>query len=78
MFFMSPDLDRDKTDQWVKLWAKTGPLLENIRRRELREMTYEQRIKAIASVLQIGTLRPRPDTISGLVEQQRLFQKALK
>jgi len=75
---MSSDLDRDRTEQWVKLWAKTGPLLENIRRRELREMTYEQRIKAIASVLQIGGLGPRPDTISGLVEQQFLFHKARK
>jgi hypothetical protein len=73
---MQPYLSRDKTDEWVKQWAKTGPLLENNRRRELREMTDEQRIKAIATVLQIGGIVPGAETISGLVEQQRLFKKA--
>ncbi len=72
------DQDQEQTRAWVENWAKVGPKLEAIRRRELREMTYQQRIKAINSVLQLGTLLGKPRTTSGLVEQQRLFQKARK
>ena len=70
------DAEREITKRWVDTWAKAGPALEAIRRQELREMTYQQRVSAIRSVLQIGTLLGKPRTTSGLVEQQRLFQKA--
>ncbi len=72
------DQDQQRTREWVENWAKVGPKLEAIRRRELRAMTYEQRIKAIESVLQLGVLLGKPRITSGLVEQQRLFQKARK
>jgi hypothetical protein len=72
---MLSDSEPERMIDWVKTWAKTGPLLEQIHRRELREMTYEQRIKAIDAVLDISGLTPLRDTISGLVEQQRLFKK---
>ncbi len=71
-----PDQDQDLAKKWGETWAKAGPRLEAVRRRELREMTYEQRIRAIDSVLQIAARPGRPRTSSGLVEQQRLFQKA--
>lgn len=70
------DIEREQTKAWVENWAKVGPKLEAIRRRELREMTYEQRIKAIDSLLQIGCQFGKPRSTSGLVEQQRLFRKA--
>ena len=73
---MIPDPDHNKTVEWVKTWAKTGPLLDQIRQRELRQMTYEQRITAIASVMQISSPASASNVISGLVEQQRLFRKA--
>ena len=72
------DQDQQRTREWVEKWARVGPKLEAIRRRELRAMTYEERIKAIRSVLQLGTLLGKPRSTSGLVEQQRLFQKARK
>jgi len=65
-----------KTRAWVETWSKTGPLLEEIHHRELRAMTYEKRIQAIESLFQLGSLLRKPRTTSGLVEQQRLFQKA--
>ena len=71
------DSDKERTKAWVENWAKVGPQLEAIRRRELRAMTYEQRVKAIESVLELGSRFAKPRTTSGLVEQQRLFQKAL-
>ena len=72
------DQDQRQTRAWVENWIRVGPELEAIRRRELRAMTYQQRIQAIHSVLQLGTLLAKPRTSSGLVEQQRLFQKARK
>jgi len=66
----------ERTKAWVATWIKTGPELEKIRRDELRKMTYEQRIEAIDCLLQIGSTFGQPRTTSGLVEQQRLFQKA--
>jgi hypothetical protein len=72
------DQERERTRAWVENWARVRPQLEAIRRRELRAMTYQQRIQAISSVLQLGTLLAKPRTSIGLVEQQRLFQKARK
>ncbi|MHC4179271.1 MAG: hypothetical protein ACYSWU_17295 [Planctomycetota bacterium] len=73
---MTKDEDQRRTREWVENWAKVGPKLEALRRRELRAMTYEQRIQAIESVLHLGALLRKPRTTSGLVEQQRLFRKA--
>jgi len=70
------DQDQCQTRAWVENWIRVGPELEAIRRRELREMTYQQRIQAIDTVLQIGCRFAKARTSSGLVEQQRLFQKA--
>jgi hypothetical protein len=70
------DQDKQRTRAWVENWVRVGPQLEAIRRRELRAMTYQQRIQAIDTVLQIGCRFAKPRTSSGLVEQQRLFQKA--
>ena len=70
------DQDDTQTRAWVENWIRVGPELEAIRRRELRAMTYQQRIQAIDAVLQLGCLFAKPRASSGLVEQQRLFQKA--
>ena len=70
------DRDESRTKAWVENWATLGPELEAIRRRELRQMTYQQRIKLIDTLLQIGGRFGKPRTTSGLAEQQRLFQKA--
>jgi hypothetical protein len=70
------DQDEQRTRAWVENWAQVGPKLEAIRRRELRAMTYQERIRAIDTLLQIGCRFAKPRSSSGLVEQQRLFQKA--
>lgn len=72
------DQEEHQNRAWVENWAKVGPKLEAIRRRELRQMTYQQRIEAIDTLLQIGCRFAKPRRTSGLVEQQRLFQKARK
>ena len=61
---------------WVKHWQRIGPLLEQIRREELRNFKYENHVDLIDSLLEIGCRTGPPRTTSGLVELQRLFQKA--
>jgi hypothetical protein len=73
---MMQDQDRQRTRAWVENWIRVGPQLEAIRRTELRAMTYQQRVQAIGDLLDIGCRFAKPRTGSGLVEQQRLFQKA--
>jgi len=70
-----PDGEEEATKLWAETWAKAGPELDAVRRRELREMTHEQRIRAFAAVLEFGAKPGPPRTTSGLVEQQRLFKK---
>jgi len=65
-----------RTKAWVETWLKVGPELEAIRDRELHDMTHEERIRAIDALLQIGSQFGKARDTSGLVEQQRLFQKA--
>ncbi|MGA2620906.1 MAG: hypothetical protein ABSF26_25060 [Thermoguttaceae bacterium] len=65
----------DNLRRWADTWAKAGPRLERIRDRELRDMGYEERVRAIASLLQMAPLPQRPRITSGLVEMQRLFRK---
>lgn len=71
-----PDDDQSRLRAWAEAWARAGPKLEEIRRRDLRGMTYQQRVEAIETLLQIGCRFAKPRTSSGLVEQQRLFRKA--
>ena len=73
---MMADHGESLTKTWIETWARAGPKLEEIRRRELREMSYEDRTKAMADLFQIGPLLGKPREASGLVEQQRQFQKA--
>jgi hypothetical protein len=68
--------DRDNLKLWAETWAKAGPRLEAIADRELREMTYEERVQAIASLVEIGCKFAVPTTTSGLVEMQRIFRRA--
>jgi hypothetical protein len=60
----------------VRGWRVTGPILEDLRRRALREMTEDQALEAVLDLLDLVTLAPIKRTGSGLVEQQRYFRRA--
>jgi hypothetical protein len=58
----------------VKLWDKTGPELERIRREELANMPYDWRV--VDSLLAIGDMMPRKEEEpNGLVEMQKAFME---
>ncbi|MDZ4684956.1 MAG: hypothetical protein SH850_07670 [Planctomycetaceae bacterium] len=52
-------------------WQRVGPVLAAIRRRELRAMTWEQRILAIEAVLALARPESRRNQLSGLAEFYR-------
>jgi hypothetical protein len=71
-----PPQDDAAVRRWVETWARAGPRLAEIQRRELRTMTHQQRMRLIHALFQARPLFAETRTTSGLVEQQRLFRKA--
>lgn len=67
-------VDRD-TREWVRTWQAAGPLLAEIERRELAQMTDEEWQQAVEDVLSILPRDTEAPTTSGLVEQQKWFAK---
>jgi|LAHU01.1.fsa_nt_gb hypothetical protein len=59
--------------QFVDQWKTTGPVLEKIRRDELRKLTYDY--DTADALLEIGDRFGRSRKTSGLVEMQRWFMK---
>ena len=59
--------------RWVKTWQDAGPRLEEIRRRELRELDAFAGIALLCGPADYRTPPRAPKPTSGLVEQQRLF-----
>jgi hypothetical protein len=57
-------------------WRRVGPLLEEVRRRELQNYDHAASWPAVRSLLDLAVLHGQPRTTSGLVELQRLFQRA--
>lgn len=66
---------RAQLTRFVATWAKAGPALEEIRRQELADFDYAANAASIDALLQLATREPYCPSTSGLVEQQRLFQK---
>ena len=61
--------------RWVETWRRAGPELERIRREELRALDTHRTIALLCGPADY-TVPPRaPKPTSGLVEQQRWFQK---
>ncbi len=71
-------MTNEEAREFVKRWKKAGPALEKIRREELRNLSHEDCQKQIQALLEIGSQNRQIRTTSGLIEQQRIFQKARK
>jgi len=62
--------------QWVETWRTAGPILDQIRAREMRALSRSQAIEALSGFTTYARLHYPPKPTSGLVEQQRWFQRA--
>jgi hypothetical protein len=60
--------------RWVRTWQDAGPRLEQIRRRELRELNAYRAIALLCGPADYRVPPRAPKPTSGLVEQQRHFR----
>jgi hypothetical protein len=61
---------------WMRQWRTAGPALEEVRKRELRDLTDERALAATDELLSMANLAPLPPErllSSGLVTQQTLL-----
>ena len=61
---------------WVDRWVRSAAALKQVRRRELRQFDHSENAHIVDALLQLGHDLAVPRETSGLVEQQRLFQRA--
>ena len=61
--------------RWVAAWRTAGPELERIRREELRRLDTFKTIALLSGPADYNVPPRAPKPSSGLVEQQRWFEK---
>jgi hypothetical protein len=66
---------RDELEQWVRNWQITGPILEEIRLRELAQLNLADFIESMNGPLKASLRIDPPRPCSGLVELQEWFGK---
>jgi len=69
-------MERHEEEQlWVQTWQKAGPVLEELRRREIRHADTARAILQLDDAFQSALRERPPGPTSGLVEQQRWFAR---
>jgi hypothetical protein len=71
---MSPE-EVEQIRQWIACRRRAAPLLERIKRQELRRLTDDEQCQAMEDVLELAELDDSPTDSSGFVEMQRKLQK---
>ncbi len=69
-------MTNEEAREFVERWKKAGPALEKIRREELRNLSHEDCQKQVQTLFGLGSRKQKNRYKSGLIEQQRFFQKA--
>jgi hypothetical protein len=62
----------------VETWKEAGPILEKIRREEIRNTSTVVAMQHLGSAFDSAAFLYPPRPSSGLIEQQALFQKLRK
>lgn len=70
-------MTREEAKAYVEHWKRVGPLLEEIRREELRRYRTEDNVAAIHALMELGGQFAQPRPTSGLVELQRKLHRTL-
>ncbi|MBN1783221.1 hypothetical protein JW948_18945 [bacterium] len=66
---------RNDLKKYVEQWKKTGPILEEIRRKEIREINTTQVILNLSDAFDICLKSNHLRDSSGLVEMQSLLRR---
>jgi hypothetical protein len=61
---------------WVRAWQEAGPVLEQLRRQELRNLDGQRALALLCGPADYRVAPRAPQPTSGLIEQQRWFMKA--
>jgi hypothetical protein len=64
--------------RWVQAWREAGPILEQLRRDELRRLDSHKAIALLCGPADYRMAPRAPKPTSGLVEQQQWFMKAAR
>lgn len=64
--------------KWAEQWKATGACLEELRRQELQDPNYADKIHSLGPLLNWACAHAETRTTSGLVEQQYHFRKLWK
>jgi hypothetical protein len=62
--------------QWVERWNRIAVDLEHIRRKELTSVNIALMVELLEDAFQSALRFNKPKQTSGLIEQQKWFQKA--
>jgi hypothetical protein len=62
--------------RWVQGWAQAGPVLERLRREELRRLDGTKALALLCGPADYRSAPRAPKPWSGLIEQQRWFMQA--
>ena len=60
---------------YLERWEVAGPMMEEVRRRELQEMDAEKVIADLGPVIDWALANFPPRETSGLAEQQKIFME---
>jgi hypothetical protein len=67
--------ERELMKKWVETWKTTGPILERLRREDVRNANTGLAIQHLSGLV-LPSLQQYPaKPTSGLIEQQALFKK---
>jgi hypothetical protein len=69
------NMNDDGNREFIERWKRVGPLLDEIRRKELRLFRHEDNWRIIDGLLEIGFQHSTRQTTSGLVELQKLLHR---
>ena len=72
---MSPDSGKEQLAQWARRWAENGPLLEDLRDREIREADTAASIRMFEQAFRMALRDLPPRDSSGLVEWQDFLSR---
>ncbi len=70
---MKPE-ELENARRWVTTWRETGPLLERLKREELRKIDTQQALRNLSGMFESCRIHFSPRQGSGLVAQQDLFR----
>jgi hypothetical protein len=71
---LSPE-DKAALAKWLQTWQETGPILERLRREELRNLDTYRAISNLLGSVDYSQEPFRPKPTSGLILQQAWFKK---